>query len=327
MSEEREVEVRDAGRHVFEVVWSRPPNNYIDASLVRGIASAVEALDHEHTCRVVVFTPQGRHFCAGANLAGRDRSQDKSAVGDLYREGLRLFGTAKPIVAAMQGAAIGGGLGLAVAADFRIAAEDARMSANFSRLGYFPGFGLTHTLPRLVGMQNAARVLYPGRNVAAAQALEIGLVDAVVPAAALRDATVDYAATIAAAAPVSVQAIRARLRTGLAAAVAAAMEIEAGGAGTHAGDRRLRRRRPRDGRAPRAPVQGPLSASSEAPSVPLRSEHRDTELALERPSKPILHLRPFVGHRRRREESRLGLDSQYGERGAVLSADRRQCAA
>lgn len=220
------IDTRSAGRHVYEVVWSRPPNNYIDASLVRGIAKAAEALDRERDCRVVVFAPEGKHFCAGADLAGRDRAQDESAVSDLYREALRLFRTAKPIVAAVQGAAIGGGLGLAVAADFRVAADDARFAANFSRLGYYPGFGLTHTLPRLLGTQQAARVFYSGTRIDAARAAAIGLVDTVAPSARLREAALDFAAEIAASAPLTVQAIRARLRTGLADAVAASVEIE-----------------------------------------------------------------------------------------------------
>ena len=94
---------------------------------------------------------------------------------------MRLFRTRKPIVAAIQGAAIGGGLGVAMAADFRIAAPEARFSANFARLGFHHGFGLSVTLPAAVGGQHAAELLYTGRRITGDDAVAIGLVDRVVP--------------------------------------------------------------------------------------------------------------------------------------------------
>jgi enoyl-CoA hydratase/carnithine racemase len=221
-----EVEVRMAGAHVAELVWNRPPNNYIDAALVREIADTLERLDATPACRVVVLSPEGKHFCAGSNLAARDRARDDGAVSDLYGEAKRLFRTAKPLVAAVNGGAIGGGLGLALAADFRIVADDARLSANFSRLGYFPGFGMTATLPRLIGQQRAAQMFYSGRRVGAEEALALGLAERVALRAELRAAALAFAEEIAGSAPLSVMAIRARLRTGLAAAVDEAIALE-----------------------------------------------------------------------------------------------------
>ena len=88
---------------------------------------------------------------------------------------MRLFANPTPVVAAIQGAAVGGGLGLALMADFRVASPEARFSANFARLGFHHGFGLTVTLPRLVGQQRAAEMLYTGQRVKSDEALRIGL--------------------------------------------------------------------------------------------------------------------------------------------------------
>lgn len=221
-----EPQIRSAAPHVAEIVWSRPPNNHLDAELVRGIAEALEALDADPSCRAVVLAPEGKHFCGGANLAGRARSLDNDAAGELYRQALRMFRTAKPVVAAVQGAAIGGGLGLALAADFRVLSDDARLSANFSRLGYFPGFGLTVTLARLVGVQKASLLLYSGRRVPAQEALGMGLAEAIAARSELRSASIAFAAEIAGSAPLSVTAIRSRMRAGLAASVEAAIAFE-----------------------------------------------------------------------------------------------------
>ena len=221
-----EPRIHQAGQHVFEIQWSRPPNNFIDAELARGIAQALEALDNEPDCRVVILAPEGKHFCGGANLTERDRARDTGAAGALYAEAVRLFRTAKPIVASVQGGAIGGGLGMALAADFRVVADDVRMSANFSRLGYYPGFGLTATLPRLIGSQQAAVLLYTGRRVKADEALKLGLAEKLVPREELRSASLAFAAEIAASAPLSVLAIRARMRGSLAQTVVEALAIE-----------------------------------------------------------------------------------------------------
>jgi enoyl-CoA hydratase/carnithine racemase len=156
----------------------RPPNNFFDRDLIQQIADAAEAFDRDPNVRVVVLTAQGKNFCAGADFANRPETGTTSEQGGgfkkhLYKEGIRLFRTKKPIVAAVQGAAIGGGLGLALMADFRVTCQEARFSANFTRMGFHPGFGLTVTLPRLVGPQKAA-LLFSTR-----ETVRRGLADAV----------------------------------------------------------------------------------------------------------------------------------------------------
>jgi enoyl-CoA hydratase/carnithine racemase len=126
----------------------------------------------------------------------------------------------------VQGAAIGGGLGLALAADFRVGAPEARFSANFARLGFHQGFGLSVTLPALVGQQRAAELLYTGRRIGGEAAAEIGLVDRLVALDDLVPAAHELAGEIAGSAPLAVRSIRATLRGDLADRVAAATEHE-----------------------------------------------------------------------------------------------------
>ncbi len=124
--------------------------------------------------------PRRCALCGGANTsapAPTSRAPFGYTTDDLYAAAVRIFRTHTPVVAAVQGAAIGGGLGLALSADFRIAAPEARFSANFARLGFHHGFGLSVTLPRLVGQQTAADLLFTGRRVKGDEAVELGLAD------------------------------------------------------------------------------------------------------------------------------------------------------
>jgi 2-(1,2-epoxy-1,2-dihydrophenyl)acetyl-CoA isomerase len=210
--------------HVATVTIARPPNNFFDADLIKSLAAAYEACDGDPDCRAIVLRSDGKHFCAGAQFrTGAAQDDDPE---QLYRHAVRLFRTATPVVAAIQGAAIGGGLGLACAADFRIVCPEARFAANFARLGFHHGFGLTVTLPRIVGLQAATELLYTGRRIDGAAAHKIGLADYLVDEGRLLGRARELAAELAAAAPLAVQAIRATMRDGLAAAVETATEHE-----------------------------------------------------------------------------------------------------
>ena len=145
----------------------------------------------------------------------------------MYAAAVRIFRGSKPIVAAVQGAAIGGGLGVALAADFRLAASEARFRANVARLGFHQGFGVCVTVPRLVGEQAAAELLYTGRRVTGDEAVELGLADRLVPLDELRIATRAFAREIAISAPLAVESIRSTLRGDLADRVEAATHHEA----------------------------------------------------------------------------------------------------
>ena len=215
--------------HVATIEIRRPPNNFVSVTLVAEIADALEALDRAADCRAIVLCAEGKHFCAGADFSSRGpdgRGEPVERGRHLYKEAVRLWRTGKPIVAAVQGAAVGAGLGLAVMADFRIACPEARFSANFTRMGFHPGFGLTATLPRLVGAQNAALVFYTGRRFTGEEAQAMGLVDRLVPGEQLREAATALAGEIAEAGPLAIVATRETLRRGLAEAVQAATERE-----------------------------------------------------------------------------------------------------
>ena len=143
--------------HVGTIEIRRPPLNFFDISLINQIADALDEFDRDIEIRASVLSAQGKAFCAGANFgdparqAQEAREAEKKAKGDpadslgpinhLYIQAVRIFRARKPIVAAVQGAAIGGGLGLAVSADFRVTCPEARFAANFTKLGFHPGFG------------------------------------------------------------------------------------------------------------------------------------------------------------------------------------------
>ena len=193
--------------HVTEVVIDRPPHNFIDAGLMTHLSAALTALDTDDNCRAIVLASEGKNFCAGA-----DFSRDRPDAGAIYDIAIPLFDLTKPMVAAVQGAAVGAGVGLAVMADFRIGTPASRFSVGFNRLGFHPGFGLSHTLPHLIGAQQAALLFYTGRRIDGARALQIGLVDELVEPGKERVAALALALEIAQSAPLAVQSTRKTLR-------------------------------------------------------------------------------------------------------------------
>lgn len=219
------VDVELGEDHVATVTFSRPPNNFFDLELVSGIADVFEALDRDPQCRAIILRGAGKHFCAGAKLEANEEDLISQARGDtnpLYAQATRLAACAVPVVAVIQGAAIGGGLGVALVADFRVASPEARFAANFARLGMHQGFGISVTLPEVVGKQHALDLLYTGRRVTGDEALKIGLVDRLVSAEELQGAAHELALDIAGSAPLAVRAIRQTMRGDLAERMAVA---------------------------------------------------------------------------------------------------------
>ena len=220
--------------HVALVEIRRPPNNFFDISLIKGIASALETFDEDGNIRVVVLAAQGKAFCAGANFGdgsaldaqGRRRDEPGPGVAPLYIEGNRLFRTKKPIVAAVHGPAVGGGLGLAMAADFRVTCPEARFCANFTRLGFHPGFGLTVTLPAVIGDTKAALMFYTSRRVSGEEAYAMGLADVLVPQDEVRGAAIKLATEIGENSPLGLIATRMTMRNGIADRVREATDHE-----------------------------------------------------------------------------------------------------
>jgi len=219
--------------HVGLIEIRRPPLNFFDVSLINQIADALEEFDRNIEIRSSVLAAQGKAFCAGANFNDPARKEHVETdpasnlpINHLYVQAVRIFRNKKPIVAAVHGAAIGGGLGLAVSADFRVACPEARFSANFTKLGFHPGFGLTATLPELIGKNNAELMFYTSRRVTGEEAYRWGLANVLVPLDEVRSAAMKLAAEIAECSPLGVIETRATMRAGLAERVKAATDRE-----------------------------------------------------------------------------------------------------
>ena len=207
---ELNISIRD---YVATVEINRPPHNFFDFALIRQIADTYTAMDKDPEVRAILLCANGKSFCAGANFGdGSQVQSDGSVEGSvnrvgidhLYIEAVRVFAAETPVVAAIQGAAIGGGLGLAMSADFRVGCPESRFAANFTRLGFHPGFGLTHTLPRAIGHQKAAMMFLTSRRIKGEEALGLGLLDQMATLDTVRDQAWEFAREIAINSPLGV---------------------------------------------------------------------------------------------------------------------------
>lgn len=207
----------------------RPPTNFFDLGTLAAITDAAFELDRTADCRAIVLCSEGKHFCAGADFSqgglGEQRVKETRLI---YQAAQRIFEIPVPVVAAVQGSAVGGGLGLACAADFRVAAPSSRFHANFSALGFHQGFGLSVSLPRIVGPQIASRLLLTAERLTGEAASDIGLVDVLVADGEVRESATQLARTLASRAPLAVRSIRETLRAGLADEVREVLEREIG---------------------------------------------------------------------------------------------------
>jgi len=211
----------EAHGNVGVVIMDRPPHNFLNFRQIHDIADALEEMQNDMSISCAVLAADGRSFCAGADFAGDGvGGGDNEVVGGdatlaLYQGSGRLFDVTLPIVGAIQGPAVGGGLGLAMVPDIRITCPDARFSANFASLGIHQGFGMSITLPNLLGPSRAAQVLYSAKRYKGEEAVAIGLADECVPNDQVRERAIQVAAEIAANAPLALRAIKSTLRLGL----------------------------------------------------------------------------------------------------------------
>ncbi len=221
----------DTANHVALVEIHRPPNNFFSLEMLASLADAFDAVDANNGARCIVLAGEGKNFCAGAEFKAKDPqlTSARSTKSDrhIYDEAFRLFSCKTPSVAAVVGAAIGGGLGLACMPDFRVGGPGSRFSANFAQLGFHHGFGLSASLPAIVGNQVALDLLYTGRRINGARAAEIGLIDRYVDNDDdIRAAATELAAEIASSAPLAILSIRETMRGHLPAAIRAATDRE-----------------------------------------------------------------------------------------------------
>lgn len=197
------------------VEMNRPPHNFINVAFVQRLADTFDELSRSESCRAIVLMSGLKSFCAGADFSGAGNGETERDPSPLYKQAMRLFGATKPVIAAVQGPAIGAGMGLTLVADFRVVSASARFSANFTRLGFHPGFGMSLTLPRLIGEQKASLLFYTGRRIGGEEAFAMGLADELVADGEVRARAIALAQEIALSAPLAIEATRASLRQGL----------------------------------------------------------------------------------------------------------------
>ena len=215
--------------HVAIITFARPPHNFADLPLLQAIGAAFAEADADGEVRAIVLRSEGRVFCAGADLVAANpvaEPQPEGTRNPFYVAAAALFAVETPVVVAVQGSAVGAGLGLALVADFRVASPEARFAANFVQLGFHPGFGISAVLERVIGKQRALLMTLTGRRIRGEQAAEWGLVDVLVPASELDAAALALAHEIAAGAPLAVRSTRKTMRGDLAALVASQTDHE-----------------------------------------------------------------------------------------------------
>ena len=220
---------------VATITLNRPDKlNAFAGTMREDLVNALRACESDEAVRVVVITGAGRAFCAGGDVEymhSLQKSGDVASFRKLLDAGrdivLQIASMPKPVIASINGVAAGAGCNLALACDFRIASEQAKLSESFVRIGLHPDWGGTWLLPRLVGRSRAAELLMTGRMVDVAEALAIGMIDRVVPAADLTSETEKLARAMADASPIAIAGIKRALAASERNDLEAQLELEA----------------------------------------------------------------------------------------------------
>jgi 2-(1,2-epoxy-1,2-dihydrophenyl)acetyl-CoA isomerase len=222
------------GEGIATLVLNRPERlNALNTELSSALNRALTQVAQDDSVRAVILTGAGRAFCAGGDLGaiGKGRESGKTAeLGPILRSGmqivLKMRTMPQPVIAVVNGAAAGAGMNIALAADLRIAAEEATFGQNFARVGLYPDYGGTYFLPQLVGPSRAAELFYTGEMIDAQTALRMGIVNHVVPGAQLESAAKTLALKIAQGPPVAVRAVKQAIFGGQKDALMEALELE-----------------------------------------------------------------------------------------------------
>ena len=215
IQENRAVLEKREGR-IATLILNRPERmNALNKDLVLALNDALTRVEEDQDIDVVVLAGAGRAFCAGGDLAVIDKGRQENDVTELQpvlRSGmqavLKIRTMRQPVIAAVHGAAAGAGMNIALAADIRIASEDAMFGQNFAKVGLFPDYGGTFFLPQLVGPAKAAELFYTGDMIDAAEALRLGIVNRVVPLAQLESEVRALAQKIAQGPAIAIRAAK-----------------------------------------------------------------------------------------------------------------------
>jgi enoyl-CoA hydratase len=214
---------------VATVRLDRPPMNALNRQIQDELTAAAERVTRDGAIRAVVVYGGEKVFAAGADVkefAGQSHADMMRGAGHLSAALGALAAIPKPVIAAVTGYALGGGCEVALSADFRVSAEDAKWGQPEILLGIIPGAGGTQRLPRLIGPAKAKDLIYTGRFVDAAEALAIGLVDVVVPAAEVYPTALAMAAKFAAGPALALAAAKAAVDGGLDGSLDAGLRLE-----------------------------------------------------------------------------------------------------
>ena len=220
---------------VTTITLNRPDKlNAFFETMREDLYDKLREAEKDETVRVVVITGAGRAFCSGGDvefMAALQRDQNVNAFRRLLDAGrdviMQITSTVKPVIAAINGIAAGAGCNLALACDYRIASDQAKLGETFVRIGLHPDWGGTWLLPRIVGRARAFELLASGRVIDAHEALAIGMVDRVVPAAELTNEVNAFARALAAAPPIAITGIKCSLAKSERNDLRAQLELEA----------------------------------------------------------------------------------------------------
>ena len=204
-----------------------PPVNALSVALLAEIAAVATAIARDDTVKTVVVTGEGKAFAAGADISEFGGSARAREITDGFRAAFDAVATVpRPVIAAINGVALGGGMELALACDLRVVADKARMGQPEILLGIIPGAGGTQRLPRLVGAARAKELIWSGRQVGADEALAIGLADRVAPAGEVVDNALAWASELAAGAVAAMGLAKRVIDRGFDGPLSAGLDVE-----------------------------------------------------------------------------------------------------
>lgn len=221
--------------HVALITLNRPETlNALTPSMREDLLTVIREADTDSNVRVVVITGAGRGFCSGGDVKAMNeaRQSDRgSGIDDQIspvrdRVVLAMRDTTKPVIAAVNGAAAGAGMNIALACDIRIAADNARFGQTFAKRGLHPDWGGTYFLPRIVGTAKACELIWSGRMIDAAEALELGIVSELTEPDQLMERTLALAATFASGPPIAIRLAKRAMYAAMDRSLREALEFE-----------------------------------------------------------------------------------------------------
>lgn len=231
MTDSTLVELEKIDNHIALIMLKRPgAANALSSLLLDQLNQIIDKINADQTIYCVIVTGAGeKAFCAGADLKERKGMNEQEVIAAVSKIGNTVRQVEQleiPVIAALNGVAFGGGLELALACDFRIAANTAKMGLTETSLAIIPGAGGTQRLPRTIGLSQAKRLIYTAQPIDASEALQIGLVEQVTDPAALLDVVITIANSITKNGPIAVREAKKAINLGIDQEMDSALKLE-----------------------------------------------------------------------------------------------------